>query len=182
MHSQTPQQVSEPKKEKMDFEITLSGTYWGDRNPYFHIAVDDQILVDSRILAAPSSKGLPGSDYMTAERELGTYQVEKFSIDLTPGTHVLAIALKNKLPTDTCGFDAQGQYSRDVLLNIERVKIDGMDLQNLIHEESEYQLDFPAVINGEPVTTLHRCVHLGFNGSYKLNFSTPFYIWLLERL
>lgn len=166
----------------MDFEVTLSGTYWGDRRPYFHIAVDDQVVIDSQIHKFPSKKGLPSGDHMTAAQELGTYQVETFSVDLAPGNHTLSITLKNKLQTDTCGFNDQGNYTRDVLLNIERVKIDGMDLQNLIYEESEYILAEPRLYQGQTVDKLNRCVCLGFNGTYKLNFSTPFYIWLLERL
>lgn len=175
-------QVSEPNTDKLDFEITLSGTYWGDRNPAFKITVDDQLVLESKITALPSRKGLPGNDYMTADRELKTYQVEKFSLGLTPGPHVLGISLTNKLPTDTCGFDDNGNYSRDVLLNIERIKIDGMDLHNLIHIESEFELDSPALVNGKTIDKLTYCVNLGFNGTYKFPFSTPFYIWLLERI
>lgn len=176
------QQVSELNIQKLDFEITLSGTYWGNRNPAFEILVNDQIVVDSVIAAPPSKKGIPGQDFMTATQVLQTLHTEKFSIDLGPGQHVLGIRLKNKLPTDTCGFNDNGTYTRDVLLNIEKVKIDSMDLENLIYEESIYELDSPAQINGTELQMLERCVNLGFNGVYKLRFSIPFYIWLLERL
>lgn len=182
MHRPTQPQVSEPNLEKMDFEITLSGTYWGDRNPAFEITVDNAVVVDGKITALPSRRGLPGNDFMSSKAELATYQTEKFSVDLAPGSHVLGVRLKNKLPTDTCGFDDQGNYTRDVLLNIERIKIDGMDLQNLVYEESQYILDKPQEFKGAVVEKLERCVCLGFNGTYQLPFMTPFYIWLLERL
>lgn len=182
MLKQTQLKVSEHNLENLDFEVTLSGTYWGNRNPAFTIAVDNNIVVDSTITAFPSKKGLPGNDHMTAERELGTYQTEKFTVGLTPGSHVLSISLKGKLPSDTCGFDSEGRYINDVLLNVEKITIDGMDLHNLLFEESEYCLDEPSIVDGQTVDKLHHCVHLGFNGTYKLTFSTPFYIWLLERL
>lgn len=175
-------QVSEHNIQKLDFEITLSGTYWGNRNPTFEILINDQVVLDSVIAAPPSKKGIPGRDFMTATQVLQTLHTEKFSADLAPGQHVLGIRLKGKLPTDTCGFNDDGTYTRDVLLNIEKVKIDGMDLGNLIYEESIYELDSPAQVNGAELKVLERCVNLGFNGVYKLRFSMPFYIWLLERL
>ena len=167
--------------ENLDFEVTLSGTYWGTRYPEFDILVDDTVVKSDRITASPSKKGLIHDDFMSAGREQATYQTIKFTHPVVPGNHVLGIRFKNKQPGDTCEF-VDGQWRKDVLITIEKIVIDGVDLRSLIYNESTYTLDQEQTIDGVATRTLENCIHLGFNGVYELKFISPFYIWLLERL
>ena len=167
--------------ETLDFEITLSGTYWGTRYPEFDILVDDTVVNSGCISSYPSKKGLPHDSFMSAGREQATYQTIKFTHPVIPGNHVLGIRLKNKRPGDTCEF-VDGQWRKDVLLNIEKIVIDGVDLRTLIYNERTYTFDQEQTVDGHATKMVENCVHLGFNGVYELKFISPFYIWLLERL
>ena len=130
------------------------------------------------IFAPSSSKGLLVEHKMEDDYAESTLQTHKFTKNLAPGEHVLGVRLKNKTAEDTRGFNADGSYALDMLLNIEAIKIDGVDLQQLIHEESEYTLDN----EHQGTSKLTRCTSLGHNGTYRLKITSPFYIWLLERL
>ena len=89
-------------------------------------------------------------------------------------------ALENKTDLDTTK-DAQGNIVNDILLNIEKIEIDDIDLGNLIWQ-SEFIPDVPREYQGQTVTKLQGCVNLGWNGTYILKFTSPFYLWLLENL
>ena len=69
----------------------------------------------------------------------------------------------------------------DMLLNIKDIEIDSISLGQLVWS-GEYLIDEPQEYNGTTITKLDHCVNLGWNGTYVLNFSSPFYIWLLESL
>lgn len=148
-------------QEELSFEITLSGTYW-DRKPQFSILVNDE-EVASDTINQPSS-GL---------------QTVTFTKKFVEGDHVLKIRLNNKENQDT--VIENGVVTKDMLLNIEDIIIDGISLGNLLWS-AEYILDTPKQYNGETIDHLDHCVNLGWNGAYTLKFSSPFYIWLLERL
>jgi hypothetical protein len=170
-----------PVSENLDFEITLSGTYWGNRYPEYEISISDTIITSDRITAYPSKKGLLHDEFMSPGREESTYQTVKFTHALAPGEHLLNIRFKNKQPGDTCEF-VDGQWQKDVLLNIEKIVVDGVDFSHLLFSESTYTFDSPQEINNQLVSSTTACVNLGFNGVYSIKFSSPFYIWLLERL
>ena len=68
-----------------------------------------------------------------------------------------------------------------MLLNIDDITIDDISLGNLLWS-AEYLLDTPQTYNGQTITKLDSCVNLGWNGSYSLKFTSPFYLWLLENM
>ena len=146
-------------EEKLSFIVTLSGTFW-DRRPQFSIWLDDQLVVSSEI-ASP------------AEQEI------RFERTVDEGAHSLKIRLENKTTYDT-QLD-NGNVTKDMLLNINDITIDDISLGNLLWS-TEYQLDSPQEYNGKTITQLTNCVNLGWNGTYILKFTSPFYIWLLEQL
>jgi hypothetical protein len=162
--------------EDLQFQLVLSGTYW-DKRPSFDVLIDDTIVLSDTISASPSRKGLADS-FMDKDYELVTYQTHDFSYNLSPGEHTLGIRLKNKTSADTRHFVNEGHWLNDMLLNIEKISIDNVDLQHLLWTKSVYKLDAP--FNGQ--TQLLNCTNLGFNGTYQIKFSIPFYIWLLECL
>ena len=145
--------------ENLKFEISLSGTYWG-KKPQFSVWLDDHPVVQTE-LANPT-------------------QTVTFKRELSEGNHELKIRLENKdQSTDT--VIENGAIVKDMLLNIDDITIDDISLGNLLWS-AEYHLDVPQVYQGKTITQLDSCVNLGWNGTYVLKFSSPFYIWLLEKL
>lgn len=147
------------QEEKLSFVVTLSGSFW-DRRPQFSIWLDDHLVVSSEISGS-------------------TPQEIKFLRTVDSGEHTLKIRLENKTNRDT--ILENGEMVRDMLLNINDISIDGISLGNLLWS-GEYILDIPQQYQGRTIDKLENCVNLGWNGTYILKFTSPFYIWLLEQL
>lgn len=146
-------------QESLNFEVKLSGTHW-NKYPEFSVWLDDEKLVQ---------------DYIRFD----THTVN-FERDLSPGSHEIKIRLENKTNSDTV-ISSNGEIAKDMLLNIEDITVDDISLGNLLWT-AEYYLDDPQEYQGKTITQLDNCVNLGWNGTYILKFSTPFYAWLLEKL
>lgn len=146
-------------EEKLSFVVTLSGTFW-ERRPQFSIWLDDHLVVASEISS-------------TSQQEI------KFEHTIDEGLHSLKIRLDNKTNTDT--ILENGSVVQDMLLNIDDITIDDISLGNLLWS-AEYILDQPQEYKGQTIDHLDGCVNLGWNGTYVLKFTSPFYIWLLEKL
>ena len=146
-------------EEKLSFVVALSGTFW-DRHPQFSIWLDDRQVVASEINS-------------TDQQEF------KFERALDEGEHTLKIRLENKVSQDT--VIKNNEVVNDMLLNIEDIIIDDISLGNLLWS-AEYIMDHPHEYKGQTVTKLDNCVNLGWNGTYVIKFTSPFYIWLLEQL
>jgi len=146
-------------EEKLSFVVALSGTFW-ERRPQFSIWLDDHLVVSSEIVSADQ-------------------QEIKFERTIDEGTHTLKIRLENKVSQDT--VIENNEVVKDMLLNINDIIIDDISLGNLLWS-AEYILDHPQQYNGQTITKMDNCVNLGWNGTYVLKFTSPFYIWLLEQL
>jgi hypothetical protein len=147
------------RQESLNFEVKLSGTHW-NKYPEFSVWLDDQKILSDKIT-------------------FDTHTI-KFERDLEEGEHLLKIRLENKdQKTDT--VIENGQIVKDMLLNIDDIVIDDISLGNLLWT-ADYQLDHSQEYQGNTITKLDHCVNLGWNGTYILKFSSPFYIWLLEKL
>ena len=147
------------QEENLKFEISLTGTYW-DRHPQFSVWLDDHVVTQTEIIS---------------EAE----QIVKFERRIDEGTHELKIRLENKTNADT--VIENGEVVKDMLLNIDDITIDDISLGNLLWS-AEYKLDRPQEYKGQTIDHLDGCVNLGWNGTYILKFTSPFYIWLLEKL
>ena len=147
------------KEENLTFKISLTGTFW-DRRPQFSVWLDDHVVTQSEI----------ASD---AE------QIVSFERKIDEGHHELKIRLENKTTNDT--VVENGEVIKDMLLNINDITIDDISLGNLLWS-AEYILDKKQIYKGQEIDHLDGCVNLGWNGTYILKFSSPFYIWLLEKL
>jgi hypothetical protein len=147
------------QEENLKFEISLTGTYW-DKHPHFSVWLDDHVVTQTEI---------------SSEAE----QIVSFERRVNEGTHELKIRLENKNNNDT--VIENGQVVKDMLLNIDDIIIDDISLGNLLWS-AEYVLDHPQVYKGQTINHLDGCVNLGWNGTYILKFTSPFYIWLLEKL
>lgn len=146
-------------EEKLSFVVALSGTFW-ERRPQFSIWLDDHMVVSSEIVSA-------------AQQEI------KFERTIDEGAHTLKIRLENKTTADT--VTENGEIVKDMLLNIDDITIDDISLGNLLWT-AEYILDKKQSFKDQEIDHLDSCVNLGWNGTYVLKFTSPFYIWLLEQL
>ena len=146
-------------EEKLSFVISLSGTYW-DHRPQFSIWLDDHVVIQSEI---------------ASESE----QIVDFERRISEGPHSLKIRLENKTNSDT--VIENDKVIKDMLLNIDDIGIDDISLGHLLWS-AEYLLDSPHEYKGQTIDHLDGCVNLGWNGTYVLKFTSPFYIWLLEKL
>lgn len=140
--------------ETLSYKIGLSGTFFNNVPAY-------SILVNG--IKQTSGK-------VSAETE-----IIEFSADIEDDQeHILEIRLENKTNRDT--VTENGEIVKDTLLNIDSIAIDDIELGELKWSMSEFVADDPS----RP--TLLRCVNLGWNGSYRLKFTSPFYLWLLENM
>jgi len=147
------------QEEKLSFVVTLSGTFW-DRRPQFSVWLDDHAVIQSEIVSE-------------------SLQPMVFERTVDEGEHTLKIRLENKTSADT--IIENGEVIKDMLLNIDDITIDDISLGNLLWS-AEYILDHPQEYKGQKIDHLDGCVNLGWNGTYTLKFTSPFYIWLLEKL
>jgi hypothetical protein len=147
------------QEENLSFKISLTGTFW-DRHPQFSVWLDDHVVTQSEI--ANSAE-----------------QIVSFERRVDEGAHELKIRLENKTTADA--IIENGEIVKDMLLNINDITIDDISLGNLLWS-AEYILDKPQIYKGQEIDHLDGCVNLGWNGTYILKFTSPFYIWLLEKL
>ena len=147
------------QEENLSFKISLTGTFW-DRHPQFSVWLDDHAVIQSEIASSAE-------------------QVVSFERRVDEGTHTLKIRLENKTSADT--VVENGDVVKDMLLNIDDITIDDISLGNLLWS-AEYVLDNKQTYKGQEIDHMDGCVNLGWNGTYTLKFSSPFYIWLLEKL
>jgi hypothetical protein len=147
------------ESEKLKFSIKLSANIW-QKKPKYTILVDDEPMVSGEV-------GEP-------------QEIISFEKEVLLGTHELSIRLENKESSDT--ILKNSEIVKDMLLNIDDIEIDNVSLSYLIWTKSTYYPDQPQEFNGSIVNSLSNCVNLGWNGTYKIQFNSPFYIWLLENI
>lgn len=158
------------EKEILAFKIGLSGTS-DKKQTEFKISINGNMVVHSKLSAKPNE-----TEYF------------EFSHEIAEGANTLEIALCNKSFGDTV-LDNQGNIVNDMLLNIDSIEIDEIDLGSLKWTLSEYEPVYPeryrieAKQQGKELSSsVKNCVNLGWNGTWKLPFTSPFYIWLLENI
>ena len=98
--------------------------------------------------------------------------------DAVEAHHVLKIVLKNKRSEHTV-IDADQNIVSDSLLLLSDFELEGINITQLMFDNAEYSHDFNG--NG-PATTEKSYGAMGCNGSLTLKFSTPLYVWLLDKM
>jgi hypothetical protein len=151
------------KDESLQFDLTLSGTYW-NKKPEYSVWLDSE-CIERKIITTDSDS---------------LFNVS-FKRSLHEGPHSLKIRLENKESSDTQVFE-DGSFGNDMLLNIENVVIDDIDIGNLKWTISHYITDQMVIVDGKKVNRLESCINLGWNGAYIIDFNSPYYLWLLENL
>ena len=145
--------------ETLKFRIGVSGSYW-DKKPAYSVTVDG-VEQACAVIAA----------------DTGVVEYAEFTLAVAEdSSHLLEIKLLNKTDDDVVQSQDQTEIVKDMLLNIESISIDDIELGQIKWDESEFVAEDP----DRP--TLKSCLNLGWNGSYRLKFSSPFYLWLLESM
>ena len=145
-------------QETLHFKIELAGTYWANQPRYSVLVNDDVITTD------------------TISAESGASVFVEFDHTVTEGNVDLKIRLENKTNRDVIQNEDKTAILKDMLLHIKRIEIDEIDLGILLWSKSQYVGDDAT----RPV--LDNCVDLGWNGTWTLALTSPFYIWLLENI
>jgi len=157
----------ETSEETIKFELYLTSDYW-DLPPIIDVLVDDEIKFTGEMLQE--------KNYVTFSHTLAFDK-----------PHALRLKRYNKLPGQCVPLD-DGTF-KDQLLTLDRVVIDGVDIQNIVQAHSYNEPEYP-----EPWATLQRNQGIelekqvlaetvfGHNGMWTLNFTSPFYVFLMTRM
>ena len=155
----------ETSSESIKFELYLISDYW-DLPPKVDILVDDNVKFTGDMTEK--------INYISFSHELDFDQL-----------HKIQIRRYNKLPGQCVPMD-DGTY-KDQLLTLDKLIIDGINIQNIIQAYSYNEPEYP-----EPWATLQRQQGIeleqkvlaettfGHNGTWTLNFSSPFYEFLMS--
>ena len=101
-----------------------------------------------------------------------------FNINDDDATQKLQFIMTGKTAEHT-KIDSNNNIIKDALLEISNVTIDDIDITQLLTELVEYVHDF----NGTQDTTKEKFYgNMGCNGTATFEFTTPFYMWLLEHM
>jgi hypothetical protein len=101
-----------------------------------------------------------------------------YNINDDEGEHTLQIVMLGKSPEHT-KIDSSGNILQDVMLQISNFNIDGIDVNQLFQDKIVYTHDFNGT-QSEIADTFHG--YMGCNGTLRLKFTTPMYLWLLEHM
>ena len=157
------------EKESLHFKLGLSSS--SKKQPEFAVYINDKEFLDTKISVTDNN-----------------IEYFEFDAEIEEGPCSLRIEFKNKLPEYT-KINNNDEIVEDLLLNIDSIEIDEIDLGSLLWTASDYQPIYPEVYKQkmhsegkELPKSVKNCVNLGWNGSWILPFTSPFYIWLLENL
>ena len=120
---------------------------------------------------------LDGKSMFKTEHVVGPCQIT-FDINDDEATHTLQFVMSGKTEEHTT-VDDNSNITSDTLLKISNVQVDDIILDQFLNKLVEYAHDFNGtqeLINDKFYGTM------GCNGIAKFEFTTPFYLWLLENM
>ena len=156
--------------EKLKFKLELYATMW-DQPPVAEIKINSKSYFKAEITGNEQ-------DPTTIE----------FEAELTDESEYNLIIERSGKENNQTVVNEKGDILKDQLLHIKNIEIDEIDIAGLVYE-GVYTPKYP-----EPWATQQResgndlkdsfenVTQMGFNGEWKLKFSSPFYMWLLENL
>ena len=156
--------------EKLKFKLELYATMW-DRPPHAEILIDDKNHFKGDITGTEDKP-----DLIEFEAE---FEENK--------EYALIIERSGKSNNQTV-INEKGDILKDQLLHIKSIEIDEINIGALVYE-GIYTPQYP-----EPWATQQRTqgaklpesfknvTSMGHDGEWRLSFSSPFYMWLLENL
>ena len=127
--------------------------------------LDLAVVLDGRL----QWQGQPGLDVQEISVEFD---------DADDESHVLEFVLSGKTPDHT-QITEQGEIVSDVTVQIRDIAFDDIVIDQIFSELAEYHHDF----NGTQSAVIERFYgEMGCNGTVRLEFTTPIYLWLLENM
>ena len=156
--------------EKLKYKLELFATMW-DQPPHAEILVNDQSCWKGAVEGTEDKPTLIQFECTHSEDADVKFEIKR----------------SNKTNNQTV-VNAKGDILKDQMLHIKKIEIDEIALSALVYE-GEYFPEYP-----EPWATQQResgqdlrdsfknVTAMGFNGTWRFNFRTPFYMWLLENL
>lgn len=144
-------------QEKVPFEFSLASTN-PDAQLGFEVRLDGVSIYRNEHVATPE-------------------RFQKF-IDDTDGKHVLEFELFGKQVKDTI-VDETGKIIEDAVLELSNITLDEIDIKIVMYDNAEYTHNF----NGTGETVTQKFFgSMGCNGIVRLEFTTPVYLWFLEKM
>ena len=127
--------------------------------------LDFSVILDGKI----QWQGCPGTDVQDIAVEFD---------DADDQTHVLEFVLSGKTSEHT-QITEQGEITSDVRVRIQDIAFDDIEIDQIFSELAEYHHNF----NGSQPAIVDRFYgEIGCNGTVRLEFTTPIYLWLLENM
>jgi len=156
-------------KEKLKFRLELWATHW-DKKPKAEIKINTESKHSAEISGTEDKPTLIEFEHELTEGEKYDLQVVRSNKDSS----------QTKLEN--------GEIVKDQLLHIKSIEIDEIDIGSLVYE-GWYYPEYPEPwatqqreAGNELVEKFKNATILGHNGTWKLSFESPFYMWLLENL
>jgi hypothetical protein len=151
--------------EEVELEVRLTSE-WHNDPPAFTIMIDNECIETGTVLEKESEKG---------------FKSIKWKGELGPGEHTLTVSYRGKnIGKRHTILDEAGNIVKDQILSIDAVFIDNIDLGHLAIKLGKYYTNNSDGGNHPPLFEGKRS--FGMNGNWKLNFTVPTYMWLLENL
>ena len=156
--------ASDPTSENIFFDIILDATYW-DQPPKLEVLVDD--------------------------KSVGTYTIDQPEFHIRfrrvmsfDQSHILELRRTGKTQDQTRILD-DGTFETQ-MLHIKTIKLDNIDLRNLIWHSSKFEPEYPEPWASEQQSQgvkLEKQVlgemYLGHNGTWSFTFTSPIYKFLV---
>lgn len=106
---------------------------------------------------------------------IGAVEIE---IDDVESAHYLEITLSGKQPHHTV-LDDHGSIVKDQVVLIKNITFDSVPLGHVFTQKSLYKHNRNGTV---PEITEQFFGEMGCNGTIRLDFTTPVYLWLLENM
>ena len=149
--------------EEVEIVITLSSE-WHMKPPKFKLYIDD-ILLDQ--------------GYLKEKYKNNESKNFKWTGKLADGTHKIRIEMSEKNGLFTV-IGQNGEILKDQLLQVNEISIDQIELGHLVYKNCKFYPDKKTYPNTPDIVP--NLDHIGYNGTWELEFQVPTYIWLLENL
>lgn len=137
------------------------------------------INIDLSAVLSTNSSDIQGYIFVNDEllskytfEESGNYSFNG-EVSFDEGIHKVGFTLNNKTNKDTV-VDQNGNIVSDTLITLEKLQIDGIDVTELFFKNAKFT---NAENNEIPIIK-----NVGFNGAYAMEFSVPYYEWLLSKV
>lgn len=140
--------------ETIKFKAVIDSEYFNNP-PHLRIHLDNDVLAD-----------FPVTEETVIEKELTVNDEQQYKLNFT---------LHDKSKYDTVLED--GEIVKDTVVKIKNVELDDIDITSIL---SVNQDNFYYIHEDGTKDVFYDT--MGINGTSTIEFTTPFYVWLLENL